>query len=264
MPDTTEHHCSFDHLIHIVNDLETAMAAYDDLGLPTHAALSMPGFRNAAWGIDDARYVELAVIDDWDAASRSVYGDALSAMRPAIEASRTPGPVSFAVHVPDAQAMAASLRDAGYQVSVCDIRFDDQIDGQDTGFTEVFVTDAPAWFPFFISYSPPREVIARMRAEHRVAQGGDGEPSSTHGPDLVALLAHSNSPSDDARLLADLLGCELRGTTVALPGAHVHFEQTPSPDTIPGLYGFTVRRAGLTESPAIVAGATVTSATGQG
>lgn len=231
MPDTTEHHCSFDHLIHIVNDLETAMAAYDDLDLPTHATLSMPGFRNAAW---------------------------------AIEASRTPGPVSFAVHVPDAQAMAASLRDAGYQVSVCDIRFDDQIDGQDAGFTEVFVTDAPALFPFFISYSPPREVIARMRSEHRVEQGGDAEPPSTHGPDLVALLAHSNTPSDDARLLSDLLGGELRGTTVAPTGADVHFKQTPSPDTIPGLYGFTVRRAGLTESPAIVAGATVTSATGQG
>lgn len=207
MPDTTEHECSFDHLIHIVDDLETAMASYDNLGLPTHAALSMPGFSNAAWGIDDARYVELAVINDWDVATGSVYGDALSVMRPTIEASTTPGLVSFAVHVPDAQAMAVSLRDAGYQVSVCNIRFDDQIDGQDAGFTEVFVTGAPAWFPFFISYSPPREVIAELRADHRTALGGDSEPPSAHGADLVALLAHSPSPSDDARLLADLLGC---------------------------------------------------------
>lgn len=263
MPETAEHECSFDHLIHIVDDLEAAMASYDNLGLPTHAALSMPGFRNAAWGIDDARYVELAVINDWDAATGSVYGDTLSVMRPTIEASTTPGLVSFAVHVPDAQAMAVSLRDAGYQVSVCDIRFDDQIDGQDAGFTEVFVTGAPAWFPFFISYSPPREVIAELRADHRTALGGDSEPPSAHGADLVALLAHSPSPSDDARLLADLLGCELRGKTVALPGAHIHFEQTSSPVTAPGLYGFTVQRAGLTESPAIVAGATVASATTQ-
>ncbi|MGN0096562.1 MAG: VOC family protein [Corynebacterium sp.] len=261
MPDTTEHECSFDHLIHIVDDLTTAMASYDNLGLPTHAALSMPGFRNAAWGIDDARYVELAVIDDWDAASGSVYGETLSVMRPTIEASATPGLVSFAVHVPDAHATAESLRDSGYEVSVCDIRFDDQVDGQDAGFTEVFVTDAPAWFPFFISYSPPREVIAQMRAHHRVTQGGDSEPASVHGPDLVALLVHSTSPSHDARLLADLLGCELRGATVALPGADIHVERMSAPDSAPGLYGFTVQRAELTESPALIAGAAVTPAT---
>lgn len=50
---------------------------------------------------------------------------------------------------------------------------------------------------------------------------------------------------------------------MASPGAHTHVEQTSSPGTAPGLYGFTVQRAGLTESPAIVAGATVASATTQ-
>ncbi|AHW64871.1 Hypothetical protein CGLY_12155 [Corynebacterium glyciniphilum AJ 3170] len=260
MPGHHEHPYSFDHLIHIVDDLEAAMTSYDNLGLPTHAALSMPGFRNAAWGIDDARYIELAVIDDWDAASGSIYGETLSVMRPTIEASTTPGLASFAVHVPDAPATAALFRDAGYQVTVCDIRFDDQVDGQDAGFTEVFVTDAPAWFPFFISYSPPREVIAQLRTDHRVTQGGDSEPPSERGPDLVSLLAYSHTPSHDARVLSELLRCELRGTTVALPGAQVHFEHSPSPDTTPGLYGFSVRRAGLTESPAFVAGAMATSA----
>lgn len=62
MPDDA---VAFDHLIHGVDDLEAASAAYDSAGLPTAPALTMPGFRNTAWGIDDERYVELATVDDW-------------------------------------------------------------------------------------------------------------------------------------------------------------------------------------------------------
>lgn len=260
MTDHPEPSFSFDHLIHATNgphatnSFDATMQAYDAVGLPTHAALTMPGFRNAAWGIDDERYVELAVVEDWDAVADSPFGDSLSLLRAVFDAS-APGLAAFAVHVPDAHATAASLRENGHDVHVADIRLEDR----DAGFTEVFVTDAPAWFPFFISYDPPRATIARMRAEHRVAQGGSPEQPSTTGPDISCLLVRSDAPHEDAHRLAEVLDLPVRddppGATVLLPGAEIRFTRG-SPT---GLYGFGVVRTGPDglAGPVEIAGATV-------
>ncbi len=242
MPD---HAAAFDHLIHWVRDLDAAMAAYDAVGLPTRPALTMPGFRNAAWGIDDERYVELATANDWDAVATSKYAGSLGILRPAIDALRGPGLLTFAVDVPDARATAARLREAGHEVDDVEVRFEEQ----DVGFVEVFVRDVPAYFPFFITYDPPRAEIARMRAEHRATEGitFDGRP------DLVALLVRSAEPEADARLLADLVGCPTSGSTVALPGAEVRFEECAPA----GLYGVAVRGLDPSSGPTEVAGMTV-------
>lgn len=240
-----EYPAAFDHLIHWVTDLDAAAAAYDRLGLPTHAALTMPGFRNAAWGIDDERYVELATVEDWEAVTTSKYARSLEILRPAIDALAGSGPATFGVYVPDARASADRLRNAGHDVIVDEVRFEEK----NAGFVEVYVRDAPPYFPFFITYDPPRAEIARMRAEHRAAEGItlDGRP------DLVAILARSPEPAADARALAELIGCNVDGTTVALPGAEVRFaEGTPA-----GLYGIAVRGLDPASGPTEIAGVTV-------
>jgi catechol 2,3-dioxygenase-like lactoylglutathione lyase family enzyme len=236
---------TFDHLIHWVTDLDAATTAYDALGLRTQAALTMPGFRNAAWGIDDERYVELATVGDWEAVTTSKYAHGLEILRPAIEAVSGSGPVTFGVDVPDARETADRLREAGHEVVVDEVRFEDR----NAGFVEVYVRDAPTYFPFFITYDPPRAEIARLRAEHRAAEGITFDGS----PNLVALLARSPEPEADARRLGELMGSLVIGTTVALPGAEVRFEH----GTSAGLYGIAVRGLEPSAGPTEIAGVTV-------
>jgi len=236
---------AFDHLIHWVDDLESATAGYDALGLTTHAAVTLPGFRNAAWGIDDERYVELAVVDDWDAVTRSKYARGIELLTPAIDRLGGPGLLTFGVDVPDARATAEELRAVGRDVVVDEVWFEDR----NGGFVEVYVRDAPSYFPFFITYQPPRVELARMRAEHRAEQGLTRPPDA---PDLVALLVRSPAPQDEARALGELIGCPVDGAVVDLPGAQVRFE----PGGPAGLYGIVVR--GLTSpDEASIAGITV-------
>ncbi|AFT99504.1 hypothetical protein [Nocardia brasiliensis] len=198
---------AFDHLIPWVDDLDGAMRAYDACGLTTQGALTMPGFRNAAWGVDDERYVELATVDD-------------------------------------AHATAARFRAAGREVDVVEVRFEEE----NVGFVEVFVRDAPAYFPFFITYDPPRHEIGRMRAEARAAAG----ISSAGRPDLVALLIGSVDPEGEARVFAEFVGCPARDSVVALPGAEVRFAE----GFALGLSGIAVRGAPVARATNI-AGMTV-------
>jgi hypothetical protein len=234
----------FDHLVHWVDDLGETMKAYTVSGLPAYDALTMPGFRNGAWGIDDERYVEVATVDDWEAVQASEFAQALDILKPSIDALRGSGPLTFAVDVPDAHATADRFRAAGRDVDVVEMWFEDR----GGGFVEVFVRDAPSFFPFFITYSPARAELGRMRAEHRNAAG-----ISTEGrPDLVALLIGSADPEKQARELADFLGCPARGSIVELPGAEVRFQQRASA----GLFGIAVRGSSITGATTI-AGLTV-------
>lgn len=249
MPQTPAEPASFDHLIHVVDDLSAAMEAYENIdspGLQTIEALTMPGFRNGAWGVDDERYVELATIDDWDAVKDSIHAESLTALRPAIEGHPDPGLVTYAVNVPDVRVTAARLRELGHDVHLVDIHFEDK----DAGFTEAFVPDAPAWFPFFITYDPPRAEIAAMRAAHRASLGEELAPER---PDLVAVLARSRNPDEDADPLGSLLECPVNDTTVELPGAQVRFEKGDEAE----LHGFAVRGLPALDGPVKVAGATI-------
>ncbi|WP_433578371.1 VOC family protein [Nocardia brasiliensis] len=235
---------AFDHLIHWVDDLDGAMRAYDACGLTTQGALTMPGFRNAAWGVDDERYVELATVDDWAAVGTSKYAAGLEVLKPAIEALPGPGLLTFAVDVVDAHATAARFRAAGREVDVVEVRFEEE----NVGFVEVFVRDAPAYFPFFITYAPPRHEIGRMRAEPRAAAG----ISSAGRPDLVALLIGSADPEGEARVFAEFVGCPARDSVVELPGAEVRFAE----GFASGLSGIAVRGASVARG-ANIAGMTV-------
>lgn len=245
---SSEQVAEFDHVIHWVDDLDAVMAAYAEAGLPTHAALTMAGFRNSAWGIDDERYVELATVDDWDAVTASKYSQGIEILRPAIAAVIGSGLVTFAVNVPDARAIAERLRDAGHDVEVVEVWFEER----NGGFVEVFLRDMPTYFPFFITYQPPRAELARMRADLRAQNGVTLEGQ----PDLAALLVRSSDPEADARALGELLGCDTDGQEVKLPGAHVRFELGEPV----GLYGLAVRGLGESASPSRdIAGVTVVS-----
>ncbi|GAB3129657.1 hypothetical protein GCM10027289_12660 [Tsukamurella serpentis] len=236
---------AFDHLVHWVDDLDRVTEEYRRCGLPAVPVLTMPGFRNAAWPVDAERYVELAAVDDWRAVTESKYATAIDVLKPAIDALVGPGLLTFAVDVDDARATAARMRAAGRDVEVVEVHFEDL----DVGFVEVFVRDAPAHFPFFITYSPPRAELARMRAEALEAAGTPVGP----GPELVALVIGSADPHGESRLLAEFVGCAVRDTTVELPGAQVRFVESESP----GLCGIVAR--GIPEpEQATIAGMTVT------
>lgn len=133
---------------------------------------------------------------------------------------------------------ATPIPDAGHRVDNVEVWFEEK----NAGFVEVFVRDIPAHFPFFITYTPPR-------AEHRATQGITVQDQ----PDLTALLLRSTEPEADARLLADLIGCPVNGSTVALPGAEVRFEHGATT----GLYGIAVHGLDASTAPADIAGMTV-------
>ncbi|WP_454165590.1 VOC family protein [Gordonia iterans] len=244
---------AFDHLIHWVGDLEGAATAYADAGLPVHDALAMDGFRNSAWGIDDERSVELATVTDWEAVTASTYAGSLEILKPAVDALAAGGRsgdglITFAIDVADAAATAERLRAAGHEVDEAPVWFEDR----GVGFLEVFVRDAPSYFPFFITYDPPRAELATMRAAYRQEHGIVPPPNPG---DLAALLIRTPEPESEARLLGELSGCAVDGAVVRLSGGEVRFEQgAPA-----GLYGFVVRGVDVPGGEIEIAGVTVRS-----
>lgn len=237
---------SFDHLIHWVTDIDRAADAYRAAGLPVRDALTMPGFRNAAWPIDLIHYVELATVDDWDAVRTSVYAEALAALRPAVESlGGRSGGLTFAVHVPDAGRMAERLRAGVHEVVETQVRFEEH----GLAFTEAFVLDGPLWWPFFISFDPPRDVLAARRVEARAQAEAKAEAdaSTTAGPgppasdaDLVGVVVTSGDPEASATGVAELLGLPVEHVAgairVPLPRVPLWFE----PGATEGIAGLLV------------------------
>ncbi|MEM6908482.1 MAG: VOC family protein [Pseudomonadota bacterium] len=220
---------SFDHLIHWVTDLDKAADAYRAIGLPVVDALTMPGFRNAAWPLDLIHYVELATVTDWEAVTTSKYAEALEALRPAIEAlDGSSGGLTFAVHVPDASKMAEQLRAEGHEIAETQVYFEEY----DLAFTEVFVCDGPTWWPFFISFDPPRDVLAKKRADAQTEAEKPGTleaglPQSD--TDLEGIVITSADPETAADGVADLLGLPIERADgamwVPLPDLPLFFER---------------------------------------
>lgn len=244
---------SFDHLIHWVTNIDQAAEAYRAAGLPIRDALTMPGFRNAVWPVDLVHYVELATVDDWEAVRTSLYAEALAVLRPAIEAlGGRSGGLTFAVHVPDAGRMAEQLRAQGHEVAETQVRFEEY----DLAFTEVFVLNGPRWWPFFISFDPPRDVLAAKRAEAQA----EAEASGTAGPgwpksdaDLVGVVVTSSDPEAAATGVSELLGLSVEHVAgairVPLPRVPLFFE----PGETEGIAGLLV--AGIeVATPADVGG----------
>ena len=101
----------FDHLVHLVPDLEAATQAYQGLGFTIQPGGEHPGFgtRNAAWRID-ARYVELITVHDVGLA-RAAFGPAWPAIEATLRAGG--GGLGFSVLVSDVAATVTALRSQG-------------------------------------------------------------------------------------------------------------------------------------------------------
>lgn len=203
---------AFDHLLHYVPDVPEAVTAYRAADLPAHANEVVDGFQNGGWRLDE-RYVEILTVTDPDAFRGSRYTRGLDLLAPAIDALQGPaGAITFAVNVTDAHTVARELRTRGREVEV----FEVELAEHGVSFVEVFIKDGAPWWPFFITYTPPREHLL------------DNVPDDAfeRGPyDLTGVVVSAPAPDLAAGELGALLGLEAVGRRVPLPGGAVEFEQ---------------------------------------
>ncbi|MFE4452713.1 VOC family protein [Streptomyces sp. NPDC056796] len=208
----------FDHLLHCVPDVGAATAAYAAAGLPAHANPPYRGFRNGAWRLD-ARYVEILTVVDRAEFADSPFGRAMTGWMPRVDAlvAAGGGALNFAVHVTDVDATAQRLRSAGHEVDVHVFARE----GSPVSFAEAVLKDAPAWAPFFITYTPDRRTILDRYSAGRVARGPH---------DLAGFVIETPRPAVSAAWLGDLIGIPADGSrnVVPLPGGAVHFVPGPA------------------------------------
>ncbi|WP_216586774.1 VOC family protein [Streptomyces brasiliscabiei] len=211
----------FDHLLHCVPEVESAVAAYASAGLPGHANPPYLGFRNGAWRLD-VRYVEILTVVDRTEFARSPYGGAMAPLMPFVDEllAAGGGALNFAVHVTDVAATAERLRRDGHEVELLTFARE----GSPVSFREAFLLDAPRWAPFFITYTPGRQVILDT---YRGGGGNRGEH------DLAGFVVETPDPAGAAAWLSRLTGVpaapgEPGETVVPLPGGHVHFTSGPA------------------------------------
>ncbi|MFJ2744397.1 VOC family protein [Streptomyces sp. NPDC087440] len=208
----------FDHLLHCVPDVESTTEAYAAAGLPAHANPPHLGFRNGAWRLD-ARYVEILTVVDRAEFDASPYGRAMTVWMPHVDAllAAGGGALNFAVHVTDVNATTERLRRAGHTVDLHVFARE----GSPVSFTEAVLRDAPAWAPFFVTYTPDRQVILDRYSAGRVARGPH---------DLAGFVVETPEPAASAVWLGELLGipADRARNVVPLPGGEVHFAPGPA------------------------------------
>lgn len=207
----------FDHLVHLVPDLDAAMQAYQGLGFTIQPGGEHPGLgtRNAAWRID-ARYIELITVHDAGVA-RAGFGPAWPAIEATLRAGG--GGLAFAVLVSDVAATVTELRSRGF--SFTDARAGSLLrsDGSTKTWTLAFLPEGPPWAPFLVNYGvPPEEWPAHFRE-----QGFPIDPWS-----LDHLVVETPDPAASAGWLAGVLGLPVvqvgRGAVgVPLPGCAIRF-----------------------------------------
>lgn len=204
---------AFDHLLHVVTDVEATVAKYSAAGLPAHANEPFEGFHNGAWRLD-ARYIEILTIVDHEEFAPSAFGRSTVGWLPTIDRlmGEGGGALNFAVNVTDADVTANRLREQGHDVEVTTFSFD----GSPISFREAILTDAPPWAPFFITYDPPRDELLTMLPAGRVNRGAH---------DLTGIVIETPRPDEAATWLGELTGVPRDADTAAvpLPGATVHF-----------------------------------------
>ncbi|GHA16289.1 VOC family protein [Streptomyces purpurascens] len=207
----------FDHLLHCVPDVGSAVAAYAATGLPGHTNPAYLGFQNGAWRLD-VRYVEILGIVDRAVFAGSPYGKAMTPMMPFVDEllAAAGGALNFAIDVTDICATADRLRSDGHEVELVTFARE----GSPVSFREAFIADAPRWAPFFISYTPDRQVILDTY------RGGGGNRGDH---DLAGFVIETPDPAASAAWLSRLTGVPAaEPTVVPLPGAHVHFTSGPA------------------------------------
>jgi hypothetical protein len=211
----------FDHLMHWVADLDAAMRDYRGLGFTVQPGGEHPGVgtRNAAWRID-ARYIELITVHDEEVA-RSGFGPAWPAIDATLRAGG--GALAFAILVSDVAATVAELRSRGVGVDDARTGSIQQPDGSSLTWALAFLSEGPAWAPFFINYGVPAdEWSTRFR--------GAGFPIDPWSLDRVVLEA---ADPGSASWLAGVLGLSVSqvdqgAVEVPLPGCPIRFSQGPA------------------------------------
>ncbi|MFD3914726.1 VOC family protein [Streptomyces sp. NPDC088147] len=208
----------FDHLVHCVPDVESAVRGYTEAGLPAHANPEYLGYRNGAWRLD-SRYIELSSVVNRLVFLDSPYGRAMRGWQPRADelVARGGGALVFCVHVTDAGATAERLRARGHGVELLTFARE----GSPVSFREAILTDGPPWAPFFVTYEPDRQTILAKYSAGRVNRGPH---------DLAGILVETPDPRASARWLGELLGIPpgASPTVVPLPFGQVHFTEGPA------------------------------------
>ncbi len=207
----------FDHLVHLVPDLDAATQAYQGLGFTIQPGGEHPGLgtRNAAWRID-ARYIELITVHDAGLA-RAGFGPAWPAIEATLHAGG--GGLGFAVLVSDVAATVTELRSRGVSVTDPQAGSLQRPDGSTFTWELAFLPEGPPWAPFLVNYGvPAEEWPARFRE-----RGFPIDPWS-----LDHLVVETSDPEASAGWLAGVLGLPVvqvgRGAVgVPLPGCTIGF-----------------------------------------
>lgn len=213
----------FNHLMHWVPDLDAATEDYEALGFTIQPGGEHPGVgtNNAAWRID-TRYVELIAVHD-EGAARSGFGPAWPAIDATLRAGG--GALAFAVLIDDVAATVAQLRSRGVSVEDEQSGSIEQPDGSTITWSLAFISEGPAWAPFFINYGAPLGEWGTT---------GSGEPEFAVGPwSLDHIVVEVSDPAGSANWLAGVLGLSVPegagdAVEVALPGCMIAFVGGPA------------------------------------
>ncbi|GAA2074180.1 hypothetical protein GCM10009801_27950 [Streptomyces albiaxialis] len=199
--DLTFHGPAFDHLVHVVPDLDAAVAAYREAGLPASraAAPAAPGlgFSNGSWRTDGTRYVELLRLDDESAYTASTYAGQARHFAPDLRAAAAEGgaAVGVGVIVPDTAEAVARMRALGTRVEHVVPTFPR---GEGTISYDIgWPVDGPAWRPFVLTYPGTRQ----ERAALLEARKPERAPFA-----IEALRVETPDPEGDALWTARALG----------------------------------------------------------
>ncbi|GAB3823489.1 VOC family protein [Kribbella italica] len=212
MPENPE----FDHLLHCVPDVAAGAEAYTAAGLPAHVNPPYLGFQNAGWRLDE-RYLEILTIVDADEFATSPFGVSTISWQPTINQliAAGGGALNFAINVTDVTATQERLLEQGVP---CQLHTFTR-EGSPVSFQELILLDAPAWAPFFITYTPDRVTLVKQYAAHLVDRGAH---------DLTAFVIETPDPQEAARWLSELTELPVNDTKVELPGGAVWFEEGPA------------------------------------
>ena len=131
----------FDHLVHLVPDLDAATQAYQGLGFTMQPGGEHPGLgtRNATWRID-AMYIELITVHD-ERLARAAFGPAWPAIEATLRAGG--GGMSFAVLVSDVAATVTELRSRGLSYTDAQAGSLRRSDGSTKNWELAFLPEGP-------------------------------------------------------------------------------------------------------------------------
>ncbi len=212
----------FDHLVHWVPSLDTAVRNYQALGFTVQPGGQHPQFgtHNAAWRLD-TRYVELIAVRDEAVACAGLGPD-----WPQVDATLRAGggAGAFGVLVADVAATVADLRSRGVPVDDPRAGSVRRADGSTGVWQSATLQHGPRWAPFFINYGLP---IDQWAARFR-DQGFPKDPWSVHG-----VTVQVPDPAAGASWLGNVFGLDVvhigqDAAEVRLPGCAMTFARGPA------------------------------------